>query len=114
MSKVYQCDKCGVQFTRGRGRPPVRPLCPAHTHVNGAAKVAVVKATLVPEKSPTPTHEPDSPPETWGGGSTAITRPCPNCGYAYADGGYCPECGWSLPVNRVPYGTATGRKFKRG
>ena len=23
---------------------------------------------------------------------------CPNCMYAYADGGYCEECGWSKPV----------------
>ena len=32
------------------------------------------------------------------------TRPCieqcpnPKCGYAYADGGYCEECGWTRPV----------------
>lgn len=103
MSKSYQCDECGVQFTRGRGRPPVRPLCPAHAPVK-----------QVVEKADKPEPEPDKPKEIWGGGATAITRPCPNCAFAYADGGYCPECGWSLPVNRVSYGTATGRKFKRG
>ena len=27
-----------------------------------------------------------------------IIEPCPNCGYAYGDGGYCPECGWSAPI----------------
>jgi hypothetical protein len=25
-------------------------------------------------------------------------EPCPNCRFPEADGGYCPECGWSLPV----------------
>lgn len=45
-------------------------------------------------------------------GTGAITEPCPNCGYAYADGGYCPDCGWSKPINRLPYGTATGPKRK--
>lgn len=44
-------------------------------------------------------------------GSGAITQPCPECGYAYADGGYCPDCGWSLPVVRDPYGTHSGRRF---
>jgi hypothetical protein len=24
-----------------------------------------------------------------------VVEPCPNCGFAYADGGYCPECGWT-------------------
>lgn len=39
-------------------------------------------------------------------GSSAITEPCPQCLYAYADGGYCPDCGWMRPINRLPYGTA--------
>lgn len=34
------------------------------------------------------------------------TEVCPVCLYAYADGGYCPDCGWSLPVERKPYGTS--------
>ena len=38
----------------------------------------------------------------------AIVRPCPMCLYAYADGGYCPDCGWSLPVYTDPYGTNSG------
>lgn len=24
-------------------------------------------------------------------------EPCPACGFPEADGGYCAECGWSLP-----------------
>ncbi len=28
-----------------------------------------------------------------GGTSRPIIEPCPKCWYAYADGGYCPECG---------------------
>jgi hypothetical protein len=43
-------------------------------------------------------------------GSGAITEPCPQCMYAYADGGYCPECGWTMPIERLPWGTA-GRKL---
>ncbi len=30
-----------------------------------------------------------------GATSQAVIEPCPNCGFAYADGGYCPECGWT-------------------
>ena len=30
-----------------------------------------------------------------GAGFAAVIEPCPNCGYAYADGGYCPECDWT-------------------
>jgi len=25
----------------------------------------------------------------------AVVEPCPKCGFAYADGGYCSECGWT-------------------
>lgn len=25
-----------------------------------------------------------------------IIEPCPNCSFAYADGGYCPSCGWTM------------------
>lgn len=35
-----------------------------------------------------------------GEGSRPIIEPCPNCSFAYADGGYCPSCGWSLPIPR--------------
>jgi hypothetical protein len=28
----------------------------------------------------------------------SVIEPCPNCMFAYADGGYCEECGWSKPV----------------
>jgi hypothetical protein len=43
----------------------------------------------------------------------SVVQPCPNCLYAYADGGYCPECGWSMPLTNVhKYGTVTGRKWK--
>src|SRR5262245_37418871 len=31
-----------------------------------------------------------------------IIEVCPNCSYAYADGGYCPECGWHRPVAGCP------------
>lgn len=51
-------------------------------------------------------------PELWGmKGHGAITEVCPNCAFAYADGGYCPECGWSKPVHTAPYGTYSGKRY---
>ena len=44
-------------------------------------------------------------------GTGAITEVCPNCGYAYADGGYCNDCGWSAPVRVDEWGTHQGRRF---
>jgi hypothetical protein len=43
-------------------------------------------------------------------GSGAITQVCPKCAYAYADGGYCSECGWSKAISRAPYGTYSGQR----
>jgi hypothetical protein len=40
-----------------------------------------------------------------------ITQVCPKCAYAYADGGYCSECGWSQAINVAPYGTYSGKRF---
>jgi hypothetical protein len=37
---------------------------------------------------------PDKSDEYRGTGRQAVVEPCPKCGYGYADGGYCPECGW--------------------
>lgn len=31
----------------------------------------------------------------------AVVEPCPNCSFAYADGGYCPECGWTTWRGKV-------------
>ena len=55
-----------------------------------------------------PPDEPTKEPELHGMTGVAIVRPCPMCLYAYADGGYCPECGWSLPVYTDEYGTNSG------
>jgi hypothetical protein len=35
----------------------------------------------------------------------AAIEPCPNCGYAYADGGYCPECDWTAFDPNCPHCT---------
>jgi len=43
-------------------------------------------------------------------GNSAITEPCPNCMYAYADGGWCSACGWTKPFVTHPYDTYRGRK----
>lgn len=40
----------------------------------------------------------DKPKVIHGHSSRPAIETCPNCSYAYADGGYCPECGWSAPV----------------
>lgn len=48
----------------------------------------------------------------WGAkGSGAISEPCPNCHYAYADGGYCQECGWMRAIKIDAYGANQGRRF---
>ena len=39
-----------------------------------------------------------------GGTSRAIIEVCPNCSYAYADGGYCSECGWTTWTGAKPRG----------
>ncbi len=40
-------------------------------------------------------------------------EPCPNCFFPEADGGHCPECGWTRPVEKQPANSIHGRKFKR-
>jgi hypothetical protein len=48
----------------------------------------------------------------WGyKGNSAVTEACPNCHYAYADGGYCSECGWTRAIIREPYGTHSGGRL---
>jgi hypothetical protein len=44
-------------------------------------------------------------------GNSPITEPCPRCMYAYADGGYCPECGWMLPIVIDENGTNSGGRL---
>lgn len=44
-------------------------------------------------------------------GTGPISSPCPKCMYAYADGGYCNDCGWTKPLTIEPYGTHVGRRF---
>jgi hypothetical protein len=31
-------------------------------------------------------------------------EPCPKCGYPEGDGGWCPDCGWTLPPPGTPGG----------
>lgn len=44
-------------------------------------------------------------------GSGPISEPCPKCMYAYADGGYCPECGWTRGYRVDEYGSNVGMRF---
>ena len=82
-----------------------------HINANGTAHAAKgVRLTMarstrkVKPPIPVPTIAADAPPpEIHGYSGTAITQPCPICLFAYADGGYCPECGWNLPIVRLPW-----------
>ena len=39
-----------------------------------------------------------------------IIEPCPNCQFPEADGGYCPDCGWSAPLPALlPANSVHGR-----
>jgi len=66
-------------------------------------KVEVIRLATAPEPLPEPALH--------GMTGTAITEPCPLCLYAYADGGYCPECGWSKPIRIDEYGTHSGGRL---
>ena len=39
-----------------------------------------------------------------------IVEPCPKCGYAYADGGACGECGWTQYRADCPHCKRLGRQ----
>ena len=42
-------------------------------------------------------------------GNSPITEVCPRCGYAYADGGYCSDCGWMQAITLLsPGGAGSG------
>lgn len=41
--------------------------------------------------------------EIHGATGRAVVEPCPNCSYAYADGGACSECGWFQSVPGCPH-----------
>ena len=34
-----------------------------------------------------------------------VIEPCPNCGFAYADGGFCEECPWQKYDPQCPHCT---------
>jgi hypothetical protein len=42
-------------------------------------------------------------PAIHGATNQAVIEPCPNCGYAYADGGACPECPWTRYDPNCPH-----------
>lgn len=55
----------------------VRPVEPVYTQTRKEPVVMTVEKTAT----------------IWGATSRAVIEPCSKCNYAYADGGYCPECG---------------------
>lgn len=42
-------------------------------------------------------------PKLHGATGQPVIEPCPNCGYAYADGGYCMECGYTKFSTNCPH-----------
>jgi hypothetical protein len=135
MATNVACSDCGVEYQRGRGRPAKVPLCSSCTNARWrnteAGKLAKsIKVTKVsadlderpsvrePKKGLTARADiserllPDeNKPALHGAAGQAVTQPCPSCGYAYADGGYCEDCGWSRDLKRHPYGSITGKKL---
>lgn len=135
MASVVTCSDCGAKYPRSRGRPPKVPLCSPCTNarwsrsesglLEGKIKVTKTSADLDerpsvknPRKGLTAPEDvsewllpEDSGPVLHGATSQAVTQPCPKCGYAYADGGYCGDCGWARDLQRHPYGSITGRRF---
>lgn len=130
MAKVFVCVTCGVEFQRGRGRPPAVILCPAHEAARPSGTKMVirkvsanitenpsVKEPFRGRKAPPSAEdikehllpEDDVAPVRGAVGNGPITEPCPNCKYAYADGGYCKECGWTKKIVLHPYGSVTGK-----
>lgn len=41
--------------------------------------------------------------EVHGASTRPVIEVCPNCAYAYADGGYCSECGWHQVMPGCPH-----------
>lgn len=68
-------------------------------------------ATVSPYLEADPTGSSEYPALHGATGTGPISEVCPKCGYAYADGGYCPDCGWMRPITVHPYGTHQGRRF---
>ena len=85
----------------------------AHAHWGTRVKGEPIRVKLIARSTEVReviiSEVPVGRPETWGAkysqsgrAGTAVTNPCPKCGYAYADGGFCPECRWSRPVKVGP------------
>lgn len=75
----------------------------------GKKRKGYTKPILVPVEDLEPEEVVE--PVLHGMTGTAITQPCPVCLFAYADGGYCPECGWMKPTRIDPWGTHSGGRL---
>jgi hypothetical protein len=53
------------------------------------------KVQVIRKPDPTVEIVQKTAPKLHGQTNHAVIEPCPNCGYAYADGGACPECPWT-------------------
>ncbi len=81
MPRIGHVNKDGTQHAKkGEKLHAVSTVEPVYTQTKKDKPVMLV------EKSPT----------LHGMTGRPIIEPCPNCNYAYADGGYCESCGWTL------------------
>lgn len=62
------------------------------------AKSKTVSSSVLASQKPVNSETPEVPPKVHGIGKQPVIEPCAKCGFAYADGGYCPECGQTTPI----------------
>jgi hypothetical protein len=105
----------GSKLTRRPFNPETDVIIPGNTRTgrpqSGGITIRKVSADLIEAPS---TKDPYKgvPVNTSGRPNRPITEPCrnPECGYPYADGGYCEKCGWMAAIVLLPYGTSGGQR----
>jgi len=80
-----------IGYVRKDGKAHAKKGERVKTHDIEKHKAARVIKMAAPKVATQPTEK----KPVWGLGSRAAVEVCPNCSFAYADGGYCPECGWT-------------------
>ena len=63
-------------------------------HAAKGERLVAIKTKPEPYKQ-IATPKEDKPYVVKGITGQPVIEPCPKCGFAYADGGYCPDCGWT-------------------
>jgi hypothetical protein len=73
-------------------------------------KIVKVPATVLGLGEPTSEVEPEGVATHGDRPGRSVIEKCPECGFAYADGGYCPECGWTMFHSHCPHCIKKGNK----